>query len=182
MRSKVIFGHPNAIESDFRSFKMVAGHHLVNRIWRKKIAYWNDEKSNRKFKENKSCALIYNGEKCDRKWFSVIQNGGQRPFCKKNVQQNKVVYWSEMTRNVIESDFWSSKMASLWFCFLKIVYDVFGYDLACLLHSNSFNIFFLTKMGELPRRWLWNSTGWRFLTYPSIICRVCQKSSACAIS
>ena len=27
--------------------------------------------------------MIWNGEKCDRKWFSFIQNGRQRPFCKK---------------------------------------------------------------------------------------------------
>ena len=58
----------NAIKSDFRSskcnrkwyfrsFKMDAGGYPVYRIW-KKIAYWNDEKSDRKFKEIKSCVLI----------------------------------------------------------------------------------------------------------------------------
>ena len=86
----------------------------------------------------KSCVLIWNGEKCIRKWFSVIQIGRRPPFCEKNkscifismsrnaiesdfrsskmaagshfVKQKKVAYWSEMTRNVIESDFRSSKM------------------------------------------------------------------------
>ena len=58
--------------------------------------------------KSKSCVLIWNGEKCDRKWFSVIQNGRRQPFCEKI----KVVYWSEMERNAIESDFRSSKMAA----------------------------------------------------------------------
>ena len=42
-----------------------------------------------------------------------------------------------MTRNVIESDFWSSKMATGGdFVNLKkkVAYDVFVYDLACLLN------------------------------------------------
>ena len=30
--------------------------------------------------KNQSCVLIWNGEKCDRKWFSVIQNGRRQPF------------------------------------------------------------------------------------------------------
>ena len=42
--------------------------------------------------------------------FGQVATGGH--FVKKNVKQNKVEYWSEMTRNVIESDFWSSKMAA----------------------------------------------------------------------
>ena len=29
----------------------------------------------------KSCVLIWNNEKCVRKWFSVIQNGRRRRFC-----------------------------------------------------------------------------------------------------
>ena len=52
------------------------------------------------------CAPL-NGEKCDRKWFSVIQNGRRQPFCEK-----KVAYWTEMARNSIKSDFRSSKMAA----------------------------------------------------------------------
>ena len=51
----------NAIESDFRSSKMAAGSHFVNK--------------------NQSCVLIWNGEKCDRKWFSVFQNGCRQQIC-----------------------------------------------------------------------------------------------------
>ena len=61
------------------------------------------------FQINTSSVLIWNGEKCHWKWFSVIQNG-LRPFVKK--VSNKVVYWSEMARNGIKSDFRSSKMAA----------------------------------------------------------------------
>ena len=64
---------------------------------------------NKKIK-NKSCVLIWNGENCDRKWFSVIQNGRRRPFCQKF--KKKVAHWSEMARNAIKSDFQSSKMAA----------------------------------------------------------------------
>ena len=56
----------NAIESDFRSSKMAAGSHFVKQNYK-----------------NKSCVLIWNGEKSDRKWFSVIQNGRRQPFCEK---------------------------------------------------------------------------------------------------
>ena len=50
----------------------------------------------------------------------------------------KVAYWSKMVRNAIESDFWSSKMAGVGnfvnkFKNKKVAYDVFVYDLACLL-------------------------------------------------
>ena len=55
----------NAIESDFRSSKMA-------NLW---INYLK-----------KCCVLIWNGEKCDQKWFSVIQNSRRRPFCKKKGQ------------------------------------------------------------------------------------------------
>ena len=54
----------NAIKSDFRSSKMAAGSHFVNK--KIKVAYWSE-----------------NGEKCDRKWFSVIQNGRRQPFYEK---------------------------------------------------------------------------------------------------
>ena len=41
-----------------------------------------------------------------------------------------------MVRNAIESDFRSSKMAGVGdFVKKKVVYDVFVYDLACLLHG-----------------------------------------------
>ena len=114
MRLKVIFGHPkwppaaillkkikvaywsemarNVIKSDFRSSKMDAGSHFVTK--------------------NKSCVLIWNGEKCDQKWFSVIQNGRRQPFCAKKSKKIKVAYWPEIARNAIESDFRSCKMAA----------------------------------------------------------------------
>ena len=66
----------NAIVSDFRS--------------------WIQNGSNRTFK----MAAIWNGEKCDQNWFSVIQNSRRQPFCEQKI---KVVYWSEMARNAIES-------------------------------------------------------------------------------
>ena len=45
----------------------------------------------------KSCVFIWNGEKCDQKWFLVIQNGHWQSFC----GGKKVAYWSEMARNAI---------------------------------------------------------------------------------
>ena len=56
----------NAIKSDFRSSKIAGGSHFVKII------------------NKKSCVLIWNCEKCDRKWFSVIQNGRRQPFCEQN--------------------------------------------------------------------------------------------------
>ena len=44
------------IKSYFRSSKMAAGGHFVKQI-----------------PKNKRCVLIWNGEKCNQKWFSVIQ-------------------------------------------------------------------------------------------------------------
>ena len=76
----------NAIESYFRSCKLAAGSHFVNKI--------------------KNWVLIWNGEKCDL----VIQNGRRQPFCEKKI---KVTYWSEMARNAIRKViFRSSKMAA----------------------------------------------------------------------
>ena len=80
---------------------------LVHSITWSKM-YW----STSYLRENKSSVLIWNGEKCDRKGFSVIQNGRRRPFCGKTFRKMKVAYWSEMARNAIESDFRSSKMAA----------------------------------------------------------------------
>ena len=89
----------NAIKSDFRSYKMAAGSHFVKKII--KVAYWSEMSRNpiesdfrsskmaagsHFVKKNKSCVLIWNGEKCDRKWFSVIQNGRRQPFCEQNIK------------------------------------------------------------------------------------------------
>ena len=54
---------------------------------------------------------IWNGQKCDRKWISDIQNGRRQPFCQKCPKKIKVAYRSEMARNAIESEFRTSKMA-----------------------------------------------------------------------
>ena len=62
-------------------------------------------------KKKRSYVSIWNGMKCDRKWFSDIQNGRRRPFCQKIIKMNKVPYGSEMARNAIESEFRTSKMA-----------------------------------------------------------------------
>ena len=64
--SKMAAGSILFIESDFRSSKMVTGGHYVN-----------------KFKQL-SGVLIWNGDKCDQKWISIIQNGRRWPFCEKN--------------------------------------------------------------------------------------------------
>ena len=61
----------NAFERDFRSTKMAASSHFV--------------------KKKLSCVLIWNGEKCDQKWFSVIQNGRWQPFCE---QKSCVLIWN----------------------------------------------------------------------------------------
>ena len=79
----------NAIESDFRSSKMAAGGHFV----KKNI--------------NKSCVLIWNGEKWDRKWFSVIRTCH---FVKKNLKKIKIVYYSEMA---IFGPQWYSKISKI---------------------------------------------------------------------
>ena len=48
-------------------------------------------------------------EKCDRKWFSAIQNGSRGHFVN---FFKKYAYLSEMARNAIKSYFRSSKMAT----------------------------------------------------------------------
>ena len=93
----------NAIESDFRSSKLAQ---IGLPKWPPAVTFF--------FKI--SCVFIWHGEKCIRTWFSVIQNGRRQPFCEKKIKI-KIAYWSEMARNVIESDFRSSKMAAgsiLW--------------------------------------------------------------------
>ena len=72
----------NAIESDFQSSKMAAGGGGGSILLKKK-----------------NCVLIWNGEKCDQKWFSVIQNGHRRPFYEKKLKQIKAAYWFEKTWN-----------------------------------------------------------------------------------
>ena len=50
--------------------------------------------------KNKSCVLIWNGEKCYQKWFSVIQNGRCSHFVKKKKLRIDLKWW-EMRSKVI---------------------------------------------------------------------------------
>ena len=68
----------NAFESDFRSSKMAAVSHFVN------------------LKKIQSCVLIWNGLKCDLKWFSVFQNGRRQPFCEQNKKMSIDLKWRVM--------------------------------------------------------------------------------------
>ena len=61
-----------------------------------------------KFK--KSCVLIWNGEKCDRKWFSVIQNGPNRTS---KMAQIALPKW-------LKSDFQNSRRRPFWKKRIKI--------------------------------------------------------------
>ena len=144
----------NAFESDFRSSKMVAGSHFVKlKKNRSCVLIWNGEKviesnfrsskmaaTSHFVKQNlscilrmarkrskvifghpkwppaaimwkKSCVLIWNGEKCIRKCFRSSKMVAGSHFVK-FLKKFKVVYWSEMAKNVIESDLRSSKMAA----------------------------------------------------------------------
>ena len=119
MRLKVIFGHPkwppHFVKKKSKKWKLLID--LKWRVMRSKVIFGHPKWPPaailwKKNKKNKSCVLIWNGEKCDGKWFSVIQNGRQMPFCENKSKEIKVVYWSEIVTNVIKSDFRSSKMAA----------------------------------------------------------------------
>ena len=95
MRSKVISCHPKwppvailkkkrkklCIDLKWREMplKVIFGHPK----WPPAAILW----------KNKSCVLIWNGEKCHRKWFSVIQNGRQQLFGEKK-NQICVLIWN----------------------------------------------------------------------------------------
>ena len=118
----------NTFEIDFRSSKMAAGSHFVKKI---KVVYWSEMVRNviesdfltkllpaAILDDRKSlsitflticCVLIWNGEKCDQKWFF---GHPKWPLAAINLWRKKVAYWSEMVRNAIKSDFRSSKMAA----------------------------------------------------------------------
>ena len=67
----------NVIQSEFRTSKMADGSHFVNKSHKIKIV-----------------VLIWNGKKCDTKWFFDIQYGYRRPFKKKHLQK-KLREWFE---------------------------------------------------------------------------------------
>ena len=125
MRSKVIFGHFGKQNKD-------AYIDLKWREIRSKVIFGHPKWSPASILWKKSCVLILNSQKCDREWFSVIQNGRQQPFGENKI---KVAYWSEMTRTAIKNDFRSSKMAAgshfmkkkhidlkLWEMWLKVIF------------------------------------------------------------
>ena len=86
----------NAIESDFRTSKMTAEKKVC--IYLK----WQELLSKVNFRHPNGRS-IWNGQKCNQKWFSNIQNVRRRPFCTQ-FKKNIVEYRSEMARNSIESD------------------------------------------------------------------------------
>ena len=90
----------NAIKSDFRSSKMAAGSHFVEKKLCIDLKWWEMQSKvifgypkwpPAAILKKKSCVLIWNGEKCDQKWFSVIQNGRWQPFCEK---KSCVLIWN----------------------------------------------------------------------------------------
>ena len=61
------------------------------------VLIWNGEKCDLKWFSviqngpNRTSKIICNGEKCIRKWISVIQNGRRQPFCEK---KHCVLIWN----------------------------------------------------------------------------------------
>ena len=98
----------NAIKSDFRSSKMPAGGHFEkHNLKREKLRFdlkWPVMRIKVIFahpkwppaKKIKSCLLIWNGEKCDQKWFSIFQNGRRQPFCENKKKLRIDLKWREM--------------------------------------------------------------------------------------
>ena len=92
MRSKVNFGHPKWPTAAIIS---------KQKFQKKKVAYRSEMARNATFKMGAGChfakkkwqsfVLIWNGQKCHRKWISDIQNGRRQPFCKKITKINIVV-------------------------------------------------------------------------------------------
>ena len=66
---------------------MAAGSHFVKQI---KVTYWSEMARNAIESDFRSSKM--NGKKCDRKWFSVIQNGHRQPLFEKN--QSCVLIWN----------------------------------------------------------------------------------------
>ena len=67
----------NVIESDIRTSKMAADGHDGHFV-----------------KNFKSSISIWNGQKCDRKWISDIQNGRRRSFCQTFYFKSSVSIWN----------------------------------------------------------------------------------------
>ena len=80
---------------------------------KKTVSIWNGQNCDRKWiSEIQNGRSIWNGQKCDRKWISDIQNGLRQPFCQKFPKKLKLhidLKWP-LPRNAIESEFLTSKM------------------------------------------------------------------------
>ena len=71
---------------------MADGSHFVKNLKKIKVAYRSEMDRNEiesDFRTSKMATgvLIWNGKKCDTKWFLDIQNGYRRPFLKKTFTQ-----------------------------------------------------------------------------------------------
>ena len=71
---------------------------------KKSVSIWNGQKCDRKWNsEIQNGRSIWNGQKCDRKWNSDIQNGRRQPLSKisKKIKLRIDVKWIEMRSKVI---------------------------------------------------------------------------------
>ena len=77
---------------------------LIDLKWpemRSKVNFGRRQPFCQKFQKTKCCISIWNGQKCDWKWFSDILNGRRQPFCK--IIQTKIcidLKWPEMWSKV----------------------------------------------------------------------------------
>ena len=77
----------------------------INLKWpelRWKVNFGNPKWKN--FSKIQIVVLIWNGKKCDTKWFLDIQNGYRRPFLKKHLQK-KLREWFEECSNRLLADY-----------------------------------------------------------------------------
>ena len=118
----------NPIKRDFRSSKISASGHFVKKI-------------KTKFR-------------IDLKWremrLKVIFGHPKWTPAAIFVKKKKVAHWFEMTRKAIESDFSVIQNAILWQKNKKLhmtrAYDVFVYDLACLLYLITLVVWYLYRV------------------------------------
>ena len=89
MRSKVIFGHPKCRRPFCEICENCSKQLKLRILWKKRFFYWSE--------------MVRNAIE----WFSVIQNGRRRPFCKKSLKKKELhidLKWREMWSKVIFSD------------------------------------------------------------------------------
>ena len=85
-----------SVQSEFRTSKMADGSHFVKNF------------------QKRNFVIIWNGQKCDRKWFSDIQDGRQQPFCKQKITKIKIVVLIWNGKKCDTKWFWTSKMATFY--------------------------------------------------------------------